>query len=100
MNIKSQRKQVGLTQKELAALIFVDERTVQRWEAGQSKPSASTLELLRLKLSDLHYDQNEAAKEAEGVGSCSECGDDYADMPSSGGLCEDCFTGQSRFEYI
>lgn len=100
MNIKEQRERAGLTQSELANLVLVTPRTVERWEAGHRVPSAAMCELIRIKLSDLHYDQNEAAKEAEGVGSCSECGDDYADMPNSGGLCHDCYTGQSRFEGI
>lgn len=100
MNIKELRTQHGLTQKQLAELIGVVTRTVERWEAGDRVPSPQVLELLQIKLSDLHYDQNEAAKEAEGVGSCTECGDDYTDMPNSGGLCHDCYTGQSRFEGI
>lgn len=99
MNIKEQRERAGLTQSELANLVLVTPRTVERWEAGHRVPSAAMLELIRIKLSDLHYDRNEAAKEAEGFGSCTECGDDYTDMPNSGGLCHDCYTGQSVFEY-
>lgn len=99
MNIKQQRERAGLTQNQLAALVKVTPRTVERWEGGHRAPSAAMLELIRIKLSDLHYDRNEAAKEAEGFGSCTECGDDYTDMPNSGGLCHDCYTGQSVFEY-
>lgn len=100
MNIKELRTQHGLTQSQLADLVKVTTRTIERYEAGHRAASDAMLELIRIKLSDLHYDRNEAAKEAEGFGSCSECGDDYTDMPNSGGLCHDCYTGQSRFEGI
>ncbi|SRR5258708_21499347 len=34
------RKERGMTQEAFAALIGVDRRTVQRWESGESTPSA------------------------------------------------------------
>lgn len=37
--IRGERHRYGLTQKELAALIGVDTKTVIRWEAGRSRPT-------------------------------------------------------------
>ena len=51
MNIKELRNQHRLTQKELAELIGVTVRTVERWEAGDRSPSPQVLELLQIKLS-------------------------------------------------
>lgn len=53
MNIKELRTQHGLTQKQLAALIGVTSRTVERWESGDRVPSPQVLELLQIKLSEL-----------------------------------------------
>lgn len=53
MNIKQQRERAGLTQSELADLVMVTTRTVERWEAGHRVPSAAMLELIRIKLSEL-----------------------------------------------
>ena len=50
MNIKELRTQHGLTQKQLAELIGVTTRTVERWEAGDRVPSPQVLELLQIKL--------------------------------------------------
>lgn len=50
VNIKELRTQHALTQKQLAALIGVTTRTVQRWEAGDRVPSKQVLELLQIKL--------------------------------------------------
>lgn len=53
MNIKEERIKNGLTQKQLAALIGLQTRTVERWEAGDRVPSPQMLELLRIKLKEL-----------------------------------------------
>lgn len=53
VNIKEMRSQHGLTQKQLAALIGVVTRTVERWEAGDRVPSPQVLELLRIKLKEM-----------------------------------------------
>ena len=37
--IKTLRKRLGLTQKELAARVRVDAITVSRWERGEQRPS-------------------------------------------------------------
>lgn len=53
MNIKELRTQHGLTQKQLAELIGVTVRTVERWEAGDRAPSPQVLELLQIKLKEM-----------------------------------------------
>lgn len=53
MNIKQQRERAGLTQSELADLVMVTTRTIERYEAGHRVPSAAMLELIRIKLSEL-----------------------------------------------
>lgn len=53
MNVKQQRERAGLTQSELADLVMVSTRTIERYEAGHRVPSAAMLELIRIKLSDL-----------------------------------------------
>ena len=53
MNIKELRTKHGLTQKQLAELIGVIPRTVERWEAGDRSPSPQVLELLQIKLKEL-----------------------------------------------
>jgi len=48
--IKTLRKKLGLTQKELAARVRVDAITVSRWERGEQKPSSQAeRQLTRLK---------------------------------------------------
>lgn len=42
-NIKSLRKQKGLTQKELAELLHVTSQAVSRWEKGNVEPSVDTI---------------------------------------------------------
>lgn len=44
--IKSRRKNIGLTQKQLAKLVGVTDVTISRWESGQREPIAS--DFLRL----------------------------------------------------
>ena len=39
--IRSRRKNIGLTQKELAAKVGVSTNTVARWERGETEPSWS-----------------------------------------------------------
>lgn len=50
MNIKEQREKAGLTQKQLAELVKVSTRTIERYEAGVRVPHAAMLELIRIKL--------------------------------------------------
>lgn len=53
MNIKEVRTKHELTQKQLAELIGVTTRTVERWEAGDRVPSPQVFELLQIKLKEL-----------------------------------------------
>jgi len=46
MDIKSLRKQLGLSQDKLAALLGVAPYTVRRWESGKSRPSPLALKQL------------------------------------------------------
>ena len=39
--IRSRRKNIGMTQKELAEKVGVSTNTVARWERGESEPSWS-----------------------------------------------------------
>ena len=45
-NLKNLRMESGLTQKKLAEMIGVDQRTVSAWERGTSQPSLEMLALL------------------------------------------------------
>ena len=51
MDIRTLRLNLGLSQQELAARLGVHERTVLRWERGQSRPPRAALEWLRDRLS-------------------------------------------------
>ncbi len=48
--IKEFRTQLGLTQKDLAALMNTTQQTIGRWENGTSEPSLSNLRDLAIKL--------------------------------------------------
>jgi transcriptional regulator with XRE-family HTH domain len=45
-NLKTLRKQKGLTQKQLADMIAVDQRTISAWEKGICEPSFDLLSKL------------------------------------------------------
>lgn len=42
-NLRALRKSVGLTQKQLAGIVEVDQRTVSAWEKGICEPSFTIL---------------------------------------------------------
>ena len=46
--VRSLRKRLGLTQEEFGRLIGLARRTVQDWELGNRKPSASSRKLLNI----------------------------------------------------
>lgn len=49
-SLKTKRKNMGLTQKEMGKLVGKDVRNIRRWENGENQPKADTLqELLSLK---------------------------------------------------
>lgn len=45
-NLKTLRKTKGLTQKELASIVGVDQRTISAWEKGVCEPSFALLSKL------------------------------------------------------
>lgn len=48
--LKTKRKNMGLTQKQMGELVGKDARNIRRWENGENRPKADTLqELLSLK---------------------------------------------------
>lgn len=48
--LKTKRKNMGLTQKQMGELVGKDARNIRRWENGENQPKADTLqELLSLK---------------------------------------------------
>ena len=53
-NIKTLRKQVGLTQTELAEKLGVSEQTVSKWENDKCYPDVSLLPLLA-NIFNLYY---------------------------------------------
>ena len=50
MEIKKIRKELGFTQKKMAALMCVNQRTIRRYEAGEVALTKGRAELLRLKI--------------------------------------------------
>ncbi len=55
--IKRKRKELGITQEELAAKLFVTEKAISRWETGRGTPDISLLiplsKELKIKVSEL-----------------------------------------------
>lgn len=52
--IKGKRLEKGLTQKQLASLLFVENTTISRWECGLGFPSVNLLDKI-CKILDLNY---------------------------------------------
>jgi transcriptional regulator with XRE-family HTH domain len=48
MNIREQRKRLGMTQEELAKRLGVSTRTVQNWEQGGVVPATSKDAIMRV----------------------------------------------------
>ena len=48
--IKAKRKELGITQDELAKKLFVTEKAISRWETGRETPDISLLLLLSKEL--------------------------------------------------
>lgn len=45
-NLKDLRKNAGMTQKQLAVIMGVDQRTISAWEKGVCEPSFQMLAIL------------------------------------------------------
>ena len=60
--IRSRRKNIGLTQKQLAELIGVTDVTISRWESGQREPIWSDFvklcEVLGMQVGDFIHERS------------------------------------------
>lgn len=70
MSIRKYRKLRGMTQKDLAKAMDVDQAAVSRWETGETKPLRKTHQrlagILGCTVEELMApDENEGNKEAE-----------------------------------
>lgn len=56
--IKSRRKELGLTQKELAGILSISDKTVSRWESGNQMPDTMLMpdiaQCLQMSLNELY----------------------------------------------
>lgn len=50
MDIKTARKNVGLTQKEMSELLEIPQRTIEDWETGKRTPPTYVEKLIIEKL--------------------------------------------------
>ena len=61
--IKAKRKELGLTQQELAQKLFVTEKAISRWETGRGTPDISLLiplaKILKVNVSELLNGEND-----------------------------------------
>lgn len=57
--IKATRERILLTQKDAAALVYVDLRTWQKWEAGERAMMSAVWELFLLKTGEAHLVNSE-----------------------------------------
>lgn len=55
-NIKSIRKNAGLSQKDFGAVLGFSARTVSDWECGNTEPDITTIKLLAKKF-DVSYEE-------------------------------------------
>ncbi len=64
--IKTKRKELGLTQEELAQKLFVTEKAVSRWETGRGTPDISLLiplsKILKVNVNELLNGENNIDK--------------------------------------
>ena len=65
--IKQRRRELGITQKELADMLSISDKTVSRWESGNQMPDALLLpdlaEALKITLNDLYGIKSEGNTE-------------------------------------
>ncbi len=54
--IKALREEKGLSQKELAIILQVSDKTVSHWEANYTQPSLQTVVLLK-RFFDVSYEE-------------------------------------------
>lgn len=58
--IRAARKQAGLSNREAAQLVHVNERTWRRWEAGARQMPANAWELFRIKLKQIRQQDDDS----------------------------------------
>lgn len=64
--IKNRRKELGLTQQQVADKVFVTRQTISKWELGKSQPDLISLQLLSHTL-DFTLESTEKKSCSEGV---------------------------------
>lgn len=66
--LKAKRKELNLTQQQVADKVFVTRQTISKWELGKSQPDLVSLKLLdnALNLSELEEKEKEK-KQSKGV---------------------------------
>lgn len=64
--LKAKRKELNLTQQQVADKVFVTRQTISKWELGKSQPDLVSLKLLdnALNLSELEEKEKNHSKEA------------------------------------
>ena len=69
--IVHRRKELGLTQKQLAELLHVSDKTVSRWETDKQIPDALTMQAiaaaLDMSIAELYGDEQESAAASDGA---------------------------------
>lgn len=66
-DLKRLRADLGVSQRELAQLLYVSTKTVQAWEGNTRRPQSSTLRLLQIldnRCEILPFDRDSICKEA------------------------------------
>lgn len=62
-NLKSKRKQLGLTQKELAEIVGITPKTIQNYEKKRTIPTSAVMEAISIALDiglEQMFDDNES----------------------------------------
>src|SRR5690349_7289000 len=82
-NIKKLRKLAGITQKEMAAKLFIEERTYSKIERGEQKSMdirfvASIADILHTKVCTLLQDPTEQARQPIAVPEVTEIAEDHS----------------------
>ena len=62
--LKAKRKELNLTQQQVADKVFVTRQTISKWELGKSQPDLVSLKLLdnALNLSELEEKEKKQSK--------------------------------------
>ena len=81
------RKDLGLTQQQLADMIGAQQPTVARWETGKNQPRGANLKALRkLKIESVPVSKStreDFKKIGRELGRCLECNESWGDRSSA-----------------